>query len=175
MVEDNEGDVFLIREAVTSAKLDINLYFMAAGDTALRLFEQIEAASVRRPELLLDINIPKTNGFQVLSYLRSSKRRASMHVVVMTSSSARSDREKSESFNFDLYFNKPSTYDEFSDARRHHSKPSSSPWSSSSDFIRMRLCESVGKCSLDRSRGLLGYRRGAAGWAAPGCRAGVQL
>ncbi len=114
VVEDNAGDVFLVKEAVTSAKLDANLYFMADGEAALRFFEQIEAGAVRCPELLLlDLNIPRTNGFQVLQYLRSSNRCASMHVVVMTSSSARADREKSESLNIDVYFNKPSSYSEF--------------------------------------------------------------
>ena len=53
------------------------------------------------------------NGFQVLSYLRSSNRCASMHVVIMTSSSARADREQMAKLNIDQYFTKPSTYSEF--------------------------------------------------------------
>jgi CheY-like chemotaxis protein len=114
VVEDNAGDIFLVGESVTSAKLDVNLYFIADGDEALRFFAQIEEAAIRCPELLLlDLNLPKTNGFEVLSYLRSSKRCGAMRVVVMTSSSARADRDKSASLNIDLYFNKPSTFHEF--------------------------------------------------------------
>jgi two-component system response regulator len=114
VVEDNAGDVFLVREVVTTANPGVNLYFMNDGDAALRFFEQIEAGSIRCPEvLLLDLNIPNTNGLEVLSWLRNSQRCTAMRVVVMTSSSARADRERSESLNIDRYFNKPSTYSEF--------------------------------------------------------------
>jgi CheY-like chemotaxis protein len=114
VVEDNAGDVFLVREAVTSAGLGVDLYFLPDGDAALWFFGQVEEGPVPCPEvLLLDLNIPKTNGFEVSSWLRSSKRCTSMRVVVMTSSSARADREKSQSLNVNQYFNKPSTYSEF--------------------------------------------------------------
>lgn len=114
VVEDNAGDVFLVREAVTSAGLSVNLYFMADGDAALWFFGRIEESSDQCPEvLLLDLNIPRANGFEVLTWLRNSARCNSMRVVVMTSSAARTDREKSESLHIDQYFNKPSTYSEF--------------------------------------------------------------
>jgi len=114
VVEDNVADVFLVKEAVAAAKLDIDLYFFPDGEEALHFFSQIDEVSIRCPELLLlDLNLPKTDGFQVLSYLRSSKRCAEMRVVVMTSSSARSDREKSASLQVDSYFNKPGSYTEF--------------------------------------------------------------
>ena len=114
VVEDNIGDIFLVREAIAAAKLDVDLYFFSDGDEIVQFFAQIEEDSVRCPELLLlDLNLPKRDGFQVLSYLRSSKRCASMRVAVMTSSRARSDREKSASLNVASYFNKPGTYAEF--------------------------------------------------------------
>jgi two-component system, chemotaxis family, response regulator Rcp1 len=111
VVEDNVADVFLVKEAVAAAKLDIDVYFFSDGEEILQFLAQIDEDSVRCPELLLlDLNIPKKDGFEVLSYLRSSKHCASMRVVIMTSSSARADREKSASFNVDSYFNKPGTY-----------------------------------------------------------------
>ena len=114
MVEDNAGDVFLVKEAVAAAKLDADLYFLADGDEALQFFGQIEESAVRRPDLLLlDLNIPRVNGFQILSFLRASKCCADMRVVVMTSSSSPADRQRSASFHIDLYFTKPATYDEF--------------------------------------------------------------
>lgn len=114
VVEDNAGDVFLVREAVAAAKLDVDLYFMDDGEEVLEFFTAIDEGIVRCPELLLlDLNIPRANGFQVLSYLRDSKRCAAMRVVVMTSSSAKADRERSRSFGIDLYFTKPATFDEF--------------------------------------------------------------
>jgi len=106
--------VFLVKEAVAAAKLDIDLYFFSDGDEILQFLAQIDEDSVQCPELLLlDLNIPKRDGFQVLSYLRGSKRCASMRVIVMTSSSVRADREKSASLKVDSYFNKPGTYAEF--------------------------------------------------------------
>ncbi len=114
VVEDNAGDVFLIKEAVAAAKLDIDLYFLTAGDEALQFFARIEEDTVRPPELLLlDRNIPGADGFQVLTYLRMSNRFATIRVVVMTSSSARVDRDRSASFGIDFYFTKPGTYEEF--------------------------------------------------------------
>jgi two-component system response regulator len=89
-------------------------YFFSDGDAVLQFFAQIDEDSVECPELLLlDLNIPRADGFQVLSHLRGNERCARMRVVIMTSSSARADREKSASLNVDSYFNKPSTYAEF--------------------------------------------------------------
>ena len=114
VAEDNVGDVFLVKEAVAATKLDVDLYFFSDGDETVHFFARIDEDSVVCPELLLlDLNIPKRDGFQVLSYLRSSKRCAGIRAVVMTSSSARADREKSASFKVDSYFNKPGTYAEF--------------------------------------------------------------
>jgi CheY-like chemotaxis protein len=114
VVEDNSADVFLVKEAVAVAKLDIDLYFFSDGDQALEFFSQVDEEAIKCPDLLLlDLNIPKTDGFHVLSYLRSSKRCGGMRVVIMTSSSALSDREKSASLSVDSYFNKPGAYAEF--------------------------------------------------------------
>jgi DNA-binding response OmpR family regulator len=114
VAEDNVGDVFLVKEAVAAAKIDVDLYFMPDGDEVLQFFVQIDEGVVRCPELLLlDLNLPRADGFEVLSYLRNSKQCAAMRVVVMTSSSARSDRERSASFGIDLYFTKPGSYNEF--------------------------------------------------------------
>jgi DNA-binding response OmpR family regulator len=114
VVEDNAGDVFLVKEAVAAAKLDVDLYFMGNGEEVLRFFAQIAEGIVRCPELLLlDLNLPGANGFQILHNLRNSQWCPGMRVVVMTSSSARADRERSVSFGIDLYFTKPATYEEF--------------------------------------------------------------
>jgi two-component system response regulator len=114
VAEDNLGDVFLIKEAVSTAKLDVDLYFMEDGDEVLQFFAQIDEDAIRCPELLLlDLNLPRADGFQVLSYIRSSKHCAGTRVVVMTSSSAPSDRERSALLGADLFFTKPATYTEF--------------------------------------------------------------
>ena len=63
--------------------------------------------------VLLDLNLPKVGGFEVLSRLRRSERCAHTPVVVMTSSWARKDRNQSATFSANAYFRKPSTYDDF--------------------------------------------------------------
>jgi two-component system response regulator len=114
VAEDNVGDTFLVREAITAAKLDVDLYFVGDGDEVLEFFTQIDESTVRCPELLLlDLNLPGADGFQILSYLRNRKQCAATRVVVMTSSSARADREKSTFFGVDFFFTKPTSYNEF--------------------------------------------------------------
>lgn len=66
MVEDNLADVFLVKEAVAAANLDLDLYFFSDGGEALQFFSQVDRDSVPCPELLLlDLNVPKADGFQV--------------------------------------------------------------------------------------------------------------
>ena len=114
MVEDNSADAFLVKEAVAASHLDVRLYLLSDGEEALRFFGRMEGNDVRCPDLLLlDLNVPKVSGHELLSYLRSTKRFATMPIVIMTSSSAKVDREKSTAFNINEYFTKPDTVDEF--------------------------------------------------------------
>lgn len=104
---------------MTALGIEAVLYILSDGAGAVEFFAKIEEEDLRCPALLLlDLNLPRLDGFAVLSYLRDAnprgaKRCPSMPVVVMTSSSARSDRERSASFHIAEYFNKPSTLEEF--------------------------------------------------------------
>jgi two-component system, chemotaxis family, response regulator Rcp1 len=115
VVEDNPTDVFLIREAIVAYRLDVELKVFEDGEEAIGLIAQMDAnESEPCPRLmLLDLNLPRTDGFQVLKRLRESKRCARIPVVVMTSSAAKSDREKSASLGADAYFQKKVEYDAF--------------------------------------------------------------
>ena len=87
---------------------------MNDGEQALQFFRQLSEAQVRCPDiLLLDLNIPKADGFQVLAQLRSSATCKQMPIIIMTSSSAAADRNKTATYNVNEYFSKPSTYTEF--------------------------------------------------------------
>jgi DNA-binding response OmpR family regulator len=116
LVEDNPADVFLIRQAILSHSLDIELYVASDGDEAYEFIERAENDSERspRPELvLLDLNLPKRSGREVLERLRQSAEYSTVPVVVLTSSDLSDDRKKLSALGADRYFCKPSTYDEF--------------------------------------------------------------
>lgn len=114
LVEDNVADIFLVQQAISAHRLNVNVYIMNNGEEAMTFFRQIEADQIRCPDiLLLDLNIPKVDGFSVLSYLRDSDHCRQMPVIVMTSSAASADREKSSSLAASAYFHKPSSYQEF--------------------------------------------------------------
>ena len=115
MIEDNPADVFLIKEAIRNHGLDADITIVDNGEAALDLVARMNRdVSIPCPDLLLlDINLPRTDGFTVLEKLRSGQRCAQMPVVVMTSSAAAKDRNRSTELGANAYFQKPSTYDEY--------------------------------------------------------------
>jgi CheY-like chemotaxis protein len=115
VVEDNPTDVFLVREAMTAHGLDVVLEICEDGQEAIDFIVSLEEdESEPCPELiLLDINLPKTDGFEVLGRLRESRRCGSIPVIVMTSSPAPSDRDRSAALGAKAYFQKPPHYNDF--------------------------------------------------------------
>jgi two-component system, chemotaxis family, response regulator Rcp1 len=115
VIEDSPTDVFLIREAVRAHHLDAELQVLEDGEEAINLIERIDAGEqdVCPDVMLLDINLPKTDGFMVLERLRQSKNCAGISVVVMTSSAAPDDQAKAVSLGASAYFQKPTEYDAF--------------------------------------------------------------
>ena len=92
----------------------MDLYILNDGEQALQFFRQIDQESIRCPDmLLLDLNIPRFDGFHVLGYLRKLAQCTQMPAIVMTSSAAPADKTRSAACNVSAYFNKPSTYAEF--------------------------------------------------------------
>lgn len=115
MVEDNESDVFLIQEALDAAKLSITTHVVTDGDEAVRFFDRVEAeAGMPCPALvLLDINLPKRQGGDVLKHMRRSRKCANTLVVVVSTSDSAREREQMRDLGADGYFRKPSAYDDF--------------------------------------------------------------
>jgi len=115
VIEDNDADVFLIREALETAGIDADLTVIEDGDAAIRYFEQADASdAVACPDLILiDINLPKRHGGEVLEYMRATRRCAGLDVLVVTSSDSARDRQMMASLGASRYFRKPSDYDEF--------------------------------------------------------------
>jgi two-component system, chemotaxis family, response regulator Rcp1 len=115
VVEDNPTDVFLISEAIRAHHLDAQLQVFEDGEEAINLIDRIDAGEgVRCPNImLLDINLPKADGFMVLERLRQSNNCAGISVVVMTSSIAPDDQAKAITLGANAYFRKPTDYDAF--------------------------------------------------------------
>ncbi len=115
LIEDNPTDVFLVREAISAHGLKIELQLIEDGEQAVRFIAEIDANSPDRcPQLfLLDLNLPKTSGMEVLTYIRKSKRCGRTPVIIITSSNAPNDREQSTALGATAYFRKPSGYEAY--------------------------------------------------------------
>jgi CheY-like chemotaxis protein len=115
VVEDNPADVFLIRESIESTGIDAQVHVVKDGDAATLFFDRAdenEAAPCPRL-VILDINLPKKPGGEVLRHLRASRRCQRASVIVVSTSKAVKDRENLMAAGADAYFQKPSEYDEF--------------------------------------------------------------
>jgi len=114
-VEDNSTDVFLVKEALTAHRVNVQLVVLEDGEEAMDLFSRLDAdEGVACPDMiLLDLNIPKADGFKVLQSIRSSTRSSDVPVVITTSSAALADRMKAAELGATAYFQKPTGYDAF--------------------------------------------------------------
>jgi chemotaxis family two-component system response regulator Rcp1 len=109
LVEDNPGDVRLMREALRDGKLLNQLSTVADGQQAVAyLHRQGNYAQVSRPDLiLLDLNLPRKDGREVLAEIKSDPDLRSIPVVVVTSSQAEEDILRSYNTHANCYVTKP--------------------------------------------------------------------
>lgn len=117
LVEDNPGDVRLTREALRDAKMLNELYTAADGVEALAfLRREAPHASAPRPDLiLLDLNLPKVDGREVLAAIKESPELRRIPVVVLTSSDAEEDVARSYDLHANCYVRKPVELQSFLD------------------------------------------------------------
>jgi CheY-like chemotaxis protein len=115
LVEDSPGDVRLTREALKDAKVHINLHIAADGVEATAfLNREGEYAEVPRPDLiLLDLNLPRKNGRQVLEEIKESPSLKSIPVVILTTSASDEDVLRSYQLHANCYITKPVDLDGF--------------------------------------------------------------
>ena len=114
LAEDNLPDVLLVREIVREENLPLDVHVAADGQAAIAFIESAEAdANAPAPDfVLLDLNLPKRDGFEVLRRLRLSAKFQDTPVLIMTSSDAPADVRMAASLGAG-YFHKPASYDEF--------------------------------------------------------------
>jgi CheY-like chemotaxis protein len=109
LVEDSPGDVRLTREAFKDAKVHINLYVASDGAEAMAfLGREGEYSHVPRPDLiLLDLNLPKKDGREVLAELKESPTLKCIPVVILTTSASEADIQGSYQRHANCYITKP--------------------------------------------------------------------
>ncbi len=97
VAEDNATDVFLVRSALEQESIDCQLHVVSDGEQAVRFLEEVEVNAAPCPDLLLlDVNLPRIGGWEILERLRKSTKCSSLPVVVMTSSNSPDDKERAK-------------------------------------------------------------------------------
>jgi CheY-like chemotaxis protein len=115
LVEDDPGDVLMTREAFAEHKVRNRLSVVSDGDEALAyLRRQGRYAQAPRPDLvLLDLNLPRRDGRQVLAEIKNDEDLRRIPVVVLTTSQADEDVLRSYSLHANAYVTKPVDFDRF--------------------------------------------------------------
>ena len=115
LVEDSPGDIRLTMEAMKDGKIHNHLSVVNDGEEALAyLRRQGQYAKVPRPDLiLLDLNLPKKDGREVLREIKQEEDLKRIPVVVLTISTAEKDILKSYDLHANCYVNKPVDFDQF--------------------------------------------------------------
>lgn len=115
LVEDNEGDIVLTLEALSMARVTNGVDVVRDGEAAIQyLRRQNSYASVSLPDLiLLDINLPKMDGLEVLKEIKEDDKLAALPVVMLTTSESEKDILSSYRHHANCFIVKPVDFDKF--------------------------------------------------------------
>jgi CheY-like chemotaxis protein len=115
LIEDNTGDARLAREALRDAKVRNNLSWVSDGAEALAyLRREGRFEKAPRPDLiLLDLNLPRIDGREVLSEIKADEKLKRIPVVILTTSQAEEDILRAYHLNANCYISKPVDLDQF--------------------------------------------------------------
>jgi len=115
LVEDNPGDVRLTQEAFKDGRVNVNLTVANDGVEAMEMLHRKGAHLTKpRPDLiLLDLNLPRKNGREVLEEIKADDILKRIPVIVMTTSKAEQDIHRAYNLNANCYVTKPVDLDEF--------------------------------------------------------------
>lgn len=115
LADDNPSDVYLIREALREHAVDCMLHVVSDGKDALRIISgetgNADAGSISL--IILDLNLPRHDGIEILQKLRESVALGHVPVVVLTSSDSPRDRVLANELGATRYLRKPSNLEEF--------------------------------------------------------------
>lgn len=118
LVEDNEGDILLTSEALEEGRILNKISVARDGKAAIDFLSKTGAyVDAESPDLiLLDINLPKKNGFEVLEFVKTNPELRHIPVIMLTTSSSMRDVEQSYRNYANCYITKPIEVTEFMDA-----------------------------------------------------------
>ena len=115
LVEDNPGDARLTREAFSMSEIENNLHHARDGEEAMRFLRRQGAfAEAPQPDLiLLDLNLPKRDGREVLEDIKSDPLLVHVPVVILTSSQAEDDILRAYRLHANCFITKPVDFEKF--------------------------------------------------------------
>jgi two-component system response regulator len=115
LIEDNPGDVELTKIALEDSKISVNLNIVEDGVEAIAfLRREGKYANVPHPDIiLLDLNLPKKDGREVLAEIKADEKLKRIPVVVLTTSQAEEDVLKVYNLSANCYITKPVDFDQF--------------------------------------------------------------
>lgn len=115
LVEDNPGDADLAKEALVDSKINNRLFIVPDGEAATNyLYKTKDFSDVPRPDLiLLDLNLPKKDGREVLAEIKADQDLKRIPVVVLTTSQDEADVLKSYNLHANCYITKPIDFSQF--------------------------------------------------------------
>ncbi len=120
LVEDDPGDVMIAQEALAAGRLNTDLHVVTDGVEAMSYLKKEEGyADAARPDLiLLDLNLPRKSGHEVLAEVKQDPALRRIPVVVLTTSQAQEDIAKSYDLHASVHVSKPVDFDQFTEVVR---------------------------------------------------------
>lgn len=114
IVDDNAPDVFLAEMAFQKSGLPLRLTVTSDGEQAIRMISEFQARNSLRPDLvLLDLNLPKIDGIDILRAIRTASGLRQVKIVVLSSSPVSGRREEIDRLGVDLYLQKAFRLEEY--------------------------------------------------------------
>lgn len=114
LIEDNPGDVLLVREALHQHEVAGDVLVLSDGEKAIDFFQNVGRQGGEYPDLVIvDLSLPKRSGLEVLPHIQPGPSGRKAAVVVLSSSNTPRDRAESERLGADMYLQKPSRLEEF--------------------------------------------------------------
>lgn len=115
LVDDNTTDLMIMREAFQSALVEAVLHTAKNGEEAMKFLRHAgDCAHAPRPDLIiLDLNMPRMNGHEVLQEIKMDTALLRIPVIILTTSQAEEDVSKAYAAHANCYIRKPVDYDEF--------------------------------------------------------------
>lgn len=113
LIDYNEGDILLTKDSFEESKLAYDIQVLKDGEAAIHFFEALKDDDVYPDTILLEINMPKVSGFEVLHFLKTNKKFKQIPVIMLTTSSFQKDIVRCYQYPINGYIVKPINVNDF--------------------------------------------------------------